>query len=106
VRRRVATDGSYDTRRRLWITGTGQRVRNIHMPKDCAGRPCVVHNPSDHSMRDFKTHLRFPGPWDIKGIHTERICPHGIGHPDPDDLEYWRSRGEDYGVHGCDGCCG
>ncbi len=29
----------------------------------------------------------------------ERICPHGVGHPDPDDI---------YGVydgHGCDGCC-
>jgi hypothetical protein len=33
----------------------------------------------------------------------ERICDHGIGHPDPDDIrvrERW-----DEGVHGCDGCC-
>jgi hypothetical protein len=65
----------------------------------------VIHNPSDHAMRGFPTHFRMPMPWDIKGPHTERICPHGVGHPDPDDYEYWLSRGQNYGVHGCDGCC-
>jgi hypothetical protein len=37
----------------------------------------------------------------------ERICPHGIGHPDPDDLEYRRKKGlpDSKGIHGCDGCC-
>jgi hypothetical protein len=30
---------------------------------------------------------------------TERICPHGVGHPDPDDIF-----AQDH-VHGCDGCC-
>ena len=29
----------------------------------------------------------------------ERICPHGVGHPDPDDV-----LNQDR-VHGCDGCC-
>lgn len=33
----------------------------------------------------------------------ERICKHGIGHPDPDDLKVQSSWAE--GVHGCDGCC-
>jgi hypothetical protein len=33
----------------------------------------------------------------------ERICPHGVGHPDPD--EYAIASGGDAGVHGCDGCC-
>lgn len=28
----------------------------------------------------------------------ERMCPHGIGHPDPDEITL------DV-VHGCDGCC-
>lgn len=28
----------------------------------------------------------------------ERICPHGVGHPDPDDTNPDT-------VHGCDGCC-
>lgn len=31
--------------------------------------------------------------------HSERTCPHGVGHPDPDDV-----LNEDK-VHGCDGCC-
>jgi hypothetical protein len=31
----------------------------------------------------------------------ERICEHGIGHPDPDQI----MRDEAGWVHGCDGCC-
>lgn len=37
---------------------------------------------------------------------VERICPHGIGHPDPDSLIYFERKGvEMMDVHGCDGCC-
>lgn len=37
---------------------------------------------------------------------VERTCPHGIGHPDPDSLEFLRNFGiEDDGTHGCEGCC-
>lgn len=89
-----------------YITGVGQIIRNVHSAKDCEGRACVIHNPSDHSMREWPTNWRDGGPLDIKGPHMERICPHGIGHPDPDDLAYLESVGEEgYGVHGCDGCC-
>ena len=40
----------------------------------------------------------------------ERICPHGVGHPDPDHLSFLeRLFGEETtrheSVHGCDGCC-
>jgi hypothetical protein len=40
----------------------------------------------------------------------ERICPHGVGHPDPDHLDHVRRlRGDKAAVtesvHGCDGCC-
>jgi hypothetical protein len=40
----------------------------------------------------------------------ERICPHGVGHPDPDHLAFVEERyGTDEAsvesVHGCDGCC-
>jgi hypothetical protein len=57
----------------------------------------------------------------------ERICPHGIGHPDPDHMAYVSSLTPEHicpddgpadesaacpyphldwqGVHGCDGCC-
>jgi len=58
---------------------------------------CTIHNRTDHHMRSFKQFYRFD-----RGI-MERICPHGVGHPDPD--EYKIITGADDGVHGCDGCC-
>jgi hypothetical protein len=80
-------------------TDTGQ-VIYVHNKKDCKGNYCVVHNPSDHHMRDWPLHWR-----DDRKIF-ERICPHGIGHPDPDDMAYKKSIGHpDEGIHGCDGCC-
>jgi hypothetical protein len=42
---------------------------------------------------------------DDKPPYTERICEHGVGHPDPDDVGYWAGRGYDITRHGCDGCC-
>lgn len=84
----------------VYITGTKQSVSRIHDPFHCAGEACVIHNPSDHSMREFPTHWR-----DARGI-MERICPHGVGHPDPDDLAFHVRNGREHeGVHGCDGCC-
>jgi hypothetical protein len=82
----------------------GGILRNVHPRSECAGRTCVVHNPSDHLMRDW------PMIWrSDKGL-MERACPHGIGHPDPDDLYYKELVGgpdmrKVYGIHGCDGCC-
>jgi hypothetical protein len=65
----------------------------VHDQEKCAGQPCVIHNPSDHHMQDWKLNWRAD-----RGI-MERLCPaHGIGHPDPDDLNR-------NGVHGCCGCC-
>lgn len=88
-----------------FTTGTGQKMEGIHdETEDCATHGCVIHNPSDHTMKDFPTHWR-----DDRKL-MERICPHGIGHPDPDDLA-WKARtfGQDFAnvesVHGCDGCC-
>ena len=84
-----------------YTTGTGQRLR-VHSAERCKGESCVIHNPSAHAMRGFPTH------WRADRALMERICPHGIGHPDPDDLAHYKSlRPEDkyYAVHGCDGCC-
>lgn len=89
-----------------FITGTGQILRGVHAASRCAGRPCVIHNPSDHRMRGWPTNFRTGGLFDIKPAHMERMCEHGTGHPDPDDAAFWASRGVDVGVHGCDGCCG
>lgn len=82
----------------------GKQLLRTHGVNQCAGplaengRPvCCIHNPSDHHM------LTWPQNWrGDKGI-MERLCPHGVGHPDPDDLKI-RTR-EGWGVHGCDGCC-
>lgn len=57
-------------------------------------------------MSEFPRQWRQAGPWDIKPSHMERICPHGVGHPDPDSLAYLDAVGvKGAGIHGCDGCC-
>lgn len=78
----------------------GSVMVNVHDAARCAGEFCVMHNPSDHHMRDWPTNWRGD-----RGL-VERLCPHGIGHPDPDDLEFHLRNGREWqGVHGCDGCC-
>lgn len=88
----------------------------VHDPEACKGQHCCVHNPSDHHMKDWPLNWRGD-----KGI-MERICPHGVGHPDPDDLAhrhrvaqqrsagkadsiYWLEDVNTSTIHGCDGCC-
>ncbi len=83
-----------------YITGTGQHIL-VHDKDKCEGY-CCIHNPSNHHMRDWPTHWR-----DDRRL-MERICPHGVGHPDPDDLAFKARIGMDAeveGIHGCDGCC-
>ena len=75
-----------------YITGTGQKLTCVHDESVCEGTHCPIHNLSDHPLRDCPTHWR-----DDRGL-MERICIHGVGHPDPDDIN------PDH-VHGCDGCC-
>lgn len=81
-----------------------QRSLRVHHPDACAGEHCPFHNPSDHRMRDWKVNIR-------ESTLVERLCPHGIGHPDPDSVAYMDRRdgyeeGDGcWGVHGCDGCC-
>ncbi len=77
---------------------------NVHPPSECEGHPCCIHNPSDHHMRDW------PQNWRSDRGLMERICPHGIGHPDPDHLDHierhlGREAAEGESTHGCDGCC-
>jgi hypothetical protein len=81
-----------------YTTGTGQHLR-VHSIEDCAGvrgyrHGCAVHARLDTHMKDWPTHWR--SDW---GGFMEVICPHGIGHPAPEET---RSGG--FG-HGCDGCC-
>ena len=84
-----------------YTTGIGQKIL-VHDKGDCKGQYCCIHNPSDHIMKDFPTNYRFD-----RGL-MERICPCGVGHPDPDDLAFKASLGIDVeveGIHGCCGCC-
>lgn len=82
------------------IPGTDIVLRNVHPREKCAGEYCVIHNPSDHHMRHWRMNWR-----DDRGL-MERICSHGVGHPDPDSLAYFRLLAMDWqSVHGCDGCC-
>lgn len=69
---------------------------NVHDPSRCAGEYCTIHNMSDHHMRSWPQH------WREDYGFMERICPHGVGHPDPDNP--W-PKGDMRWLHGCDGCC-
>lgn len=63
--------------------------------------PCPFHAPSDHPLKDAPINIRID-----KSCLVERICPHGIGHDDPDSVAYLQAHGHTWaGVHGCDGCC-
>lgn len=80
----------------------GEQNLRVHNRKLCEGQNCSIHNPSDHHM------VTWPLNWRGDRRIMERICPHGVGHIDPDDDKFRRNRdGENYdsGVHGCDGCC-
>lgn len=84
-----------------------------HDPATCMfPNRCVLHNRSDHHMRGW-TQI-----WRGDRAIMERICPHGIGHPDPDQWYFWvmmygessnglsqAHRIQNEMVHGCDGCC-
>lgn len=75
-----------------WLT-------KVHPAGLCAGTHCWVHNPSDHHMTGW------PIRWRADKLTAERVCEHGIGHPDPDDRAYHYRHGRDVAIHGCDGCC-
>jgi len=70
----------------------GEVELEVHDRDKCAGEFCCIHNPSDHHMKNW------PQLWRDDRKMMERTCPHGIGHPDPDDRSSFRD-------HGCDGCC-
>lgn len=67
---------------------------NTHDESRCNGETCPVHNPSKHHMRKWPIRYRMD-----RGI-TERVCEHGVGHPDPDCIGAQKDP-----IHGCDGCC-
>jgi len=94
------------------ITGNPKKDKiTYHKPDTCKGQHCIFHNPTPHKMRDWPMNLRTDS-WAAPLI--ERMCEHGVGHPDPDSADYldrmmgYTEKEKKYGfsVHGCDGCCG
>ncbi len=77
-------------------TLVGGQTLQTHTRKECVGYWCCIHYPSPHHMADWPQNWRGD-----RGI-MERICKHGVGHPDPDDP---KSTDRYEYVHGCDGCC-
>lgn len=80
----------------------GELVR-VHPKFACAGpRGCAIHDrPTDHPLKNA------PLFWRDDVSTLERICEHGIGHPDHDSVTYLVSTGDlNARVHTCDGCCG
>jgi hypothetical protein len=85
--------------REMWSMVGGEVLDGVH-PAEVCSAPCPLHSPSVHRMASWCLY------WRDDSRLFERICPHGVGHPDPDDLAFKRSHGNPhYGVHGCDGCC-
>lgn len=58
-------------------------LRGVHPP--CPG-PCVIHAPTAHHL----AHL--PLRWRNDRGMFERICPCGVGHPDPDQFLHWQAQ--------------
>lgn len=71
----------------------GNKLINVHEQWQCMKNDsCTIHKPSYHHMRHMKQ------LWRNDRKFMERICEHGVGHPDPDEVM-------PEGIHGCDGCC-
>lgn len=80
---------------------SSDQIIMAHSKKDCKP-PCALHSPSSHPMITWKLVYRE----DI-GL-LERVCEHGIGHPDPDSVKFLIEQmgmDESITVHGCDDCC-
>lgn len=80
----------------------GALVTNVHSRAQCAAHDaaCVMHNPTEHHMSSW-TQL-----WREDRKIVERMCGHGVGHPDPDQWPHWQRTNRMYEqVHGCCGCC-
>lgn len=73
----------------------------VHARNKSCRKGCPIHNPTD-------PHKDWPLLWRGDRYLFERVCKHGIGHPDKDSLDYLKKLGRDReaeSVHGCDGCC-
>ncbi len=85
------------------VTRSGETSRVVPDDVDEGGGLCrlepAVDAVSDHHMRDW------PMVWRERPGYHVRLCSHGIGHPDPDDIVDLQAIGGVSARHRCDGCC-
>lgn len=85
----------------IWTDSSGIEYWVHKRTADCDADGCAIHNQSYHHMVDWPTYMRVD-----KYYLIERICSHGIGHPDPDSLSFFRKKAMGWiGIHGCCRCC-
>ena len=75
-----------------WKLIGGQLLIGVHAKNECKGKRCPIHKPTKHHMSSWQQN------WHPSKRIIERICPHGISHPDPDEST-------PDNAHECDGCC-
>lgn len=85
------------------FTDSAGRIITVHSANKCGSQHCSIHNPSNHPLNNA------PLLWRGDRKMMERVCTHGVGHPDFDDVAYnvgvLGADEETYSTHGCDGCC-
>jgi hypothetical protein len=92
------TDPKYPTRRFEKFEFTNGWAW-VHARPFCDGTYCPIHHPSPHAMVEEPMILRV-------STLIERLCRHGVGHPDPDSVGFFARHGvAGMETHGCDGCC-
>lgn len=98
LQRKQMADGTWT----FWtMHGVSRRFRTHLDSEDCQENGCVLHNPSD----TIQNRENWPYSWRTDRGIMERICEHGIGHPDTDSARFLRRNGKGYeNIHGCDGC--
>ena len=76
-------------------------LEGVHLRSECQPHHCVIHDPSNHPLRDA------PMRWRDDLQVMERLCGHGFAHPDPDSVAFidrtWLVHSAR--SHDCDGCC-
>lgn len=89
-----------------FVGAGGAHLAGIHAEsEDCGERGCVAHNPDDAATANVES---WPYNWrEDRGL-MERVCSHGVGHPDPDTARFNDRIGlKSANIHGCCGCdCG
>ncbi len=81
----------------------GVYVLTTHTINEGCAYGCVIHNPDRNAVENVE-HWQYNWRTD-RGI-MERICEHGVGHPDSDSARFLDGIGQSYqNIHGCDGCC-